>query len=204
MNTNTSTIKSYQSSIINLIEKFVKVHPRALIIRVDLRFPSSTFEFYDSFDSPTEFFDSDSSAITRFIRSLRSQIEHEKIKKSRNSIGVHHTEVGYAWVREHNRSLFHHYHLLLFFNADRYFNLGSYDSRSSLAGIIRKAWCRAINVSEDIHWELANFPENPCYRVNRKTQRNVLSDLERRIEYMTKERTKIKGHKIRNFGRSQF
>lgn len=174
-------------------------HPRWMVVRIDLHSPSG-------FSIPT-------GAMTRFIESVKAQLEH--VRQAKRSAGKRGYDpmLRYVWVRERCSAEQPHYHIALLLNRDAYFSLGSYgrlnepdqDYDAMLAGRIYKAWGVVLGVD----WRQAkagvHFPERP---VSALTSHSPLSKRQLygvffRLSYFAKLQTKQYGKGGRNFGMSQ-
>ncbi len=185
------------------------IHPRLTIVRIDLRLPDngSHSENVLERDSVTFFANTGTNLIKRFIASLKAQIGADGYAKIRAGIRVHPCEVNYFWAREYSKNHKEHYHFALTFNKDRFFALGDYGSRNTLAGMIIQAWSSALGLNPEDAATLVHFPENPIYHLNHNAPREEfmmqLYPLLTRLSYLAKERTKVYGTGQRNFGCSK-
>lgn len=166
-------------------------YPRAFAVRVDLRFPYG----YDPYGT---------GVANRFIESIQSQIDASM--KRRNS--PHSCKVRFIRVLEQGgRNLGWHYHVVLFFNAHAYRSIGKLDNinADNLANRIRKAWSRALHISESEGFHLVHFPANGSYLLeqNSASFNPTLSDFMKRLSYFAKQRTKVHGEHRRVIERSR-
>ncbi|MGR5144453.1 inovirus Gp2 family protein [Photobacterium sp. DNB23_23_1] len=197
----------YLNRIENVLDNHLTKYPRTLCIRIDLRYPITPCNVQNdySYDFPTVFINSDNDVMKRFFDSLKAQVKHEECKKIKNGKRVHNSGMSYVWVREFGESNNEHFHVLLLFNKDRYYNLGSFGSEdNNLANKIRKAWSRALNVEVMDYPNLVHFPEHPCYHLNTNADsflHNYQSVINR-ARYLAKKHTKSIGRGQRNFGAS--
>ncbi len=199
-----SHVSLYRDRIKQVIDDSLNEHPNTMIIRVDLHDPIDR----ESLDNP--FFQPkiDSGAISRFTSALKAKLRHDKhIKTQRKDWPVtRHSTLRYAWVREYTKNGKRHYHLILCFNQDAYYHMGDYDlNRNTLRTMITTAWYSALGIPIDDSGKLVNYPSNGKYLLNRKRNNfeKTYNDLMNRVDYMTKERTKIFGDGDRNFGCSR-
>ena len=188
--------------VIQTIDNSISQYGRVLAIRCDLRFADVDHE------NPHLFQNSDNAVITRFIESLKSQVEADLYSKALTLSRVHPTDVRYIWAREQDESIYQHYHVVILLNYNTYGFLGDYANHSgNLANKIQKAWCSAIGLPYPDYAALVHFPERPCCKLERTDMNNQTInyiDWLRRIAYLAKDRTKIRGAGYRNFGCSQF
>jgi hypothetical protein len=191
--------QSYLKRIHALLMDCLDVHPRWMVVRIDLHGPSGH-------SIPA-------GAVTRFVESVKAQLEH--VRQTKRSAGKRGYDpmLRYVWVREWNEADQPHYHIALLLNRDAYFSLGNYgrlnepdqDYDAMLAGRICKAWGVALGVD----WRQAkagvHFPEHPvsalaCHSPRSKQQ---LYGVFYRLSYFAKLQTKQYGEGDRNFGMSQ-
>ena len=113
-------------------------------------------------------------------------------------------EVNSVWVREFSKEHKEHFHVALMLNKDRYFSLGSYTSQGSLAWMIKKAWASALSLDVEQFSTLVHIPKNPSYTLNFNAPHdkflNQLYPVLNRLSYLAKERSKVCGTGLRNFG----
>lgn len=194
----------YMNRIRETLNKSLREHCRTMVLRVDLRLPD--FSPYES----------DSTLITRFMESLKSQKNADQIKKISNNKRCHPCRIRYIWAREFNENGKKHYHLALFFNKDTFAYPGRYKPNKdgvyqhNLALMIMEAWIRALKLNQEEnhqkHYKLVEFPEN-CYDhldMNDETYLNDYNVVMNRLDYLAKEHTKDSSDKQRNFGCSQY
>lgn len=194
----------YMNRIRETLNKSLREHCRTMVLRVDLRLPDS---------SP---YNTDSTLITRFMESLKSQKNADQIKKISNNKRYHPCRIRYIWVREFNENGKKHYHLALLFNKDTFAYPGRYKPNKegiyhhNLALMIMEAWIRALKLNQEEnhqkHYKLVEFPEN-CYDhldMNNLTYLNDYQFVIDRLDYLAKEHTKDSSDKQRNFGCSQY
>lgn len=196
----TPYIGEYLENITSVIEDAVNEHPRTIAIRCDLRFPGN----YNP--------DIISNAVSRFTASLKAQLDASDNAKRRSGMRVHPCTLRYIWVREWSTARLWHYHVVLFFNKDRFFTLGRFkndlndmDENTNLSDRIQKAWASALRIPVDEIKGLVHFPENPLYILDRGSpdfQRQYTSLFER-LSYFAKDDTKHYGDGKNNFGCSR-
>jgi hypothetical protein len=207
INTNSYGIlnQNYVKRIQDTITKALNDYPRVMILRVDLRFP----------EIDTGSYKSDSGIVTRFVVSLKAQIEADLMKKCNAGKRVHPCRVRHIWAREFNEYGKKHYHVALLFNREAYAYPGSYTSTvgnytHNLAMMIMEAWVRALGLhSVDNHtqyYALTEFPKNCYYHLSRNSENftEQHSDITNRINYLAKEFSKDNFDGQRNFGCSQY
>lgn len=197
--------QNYMKRIQNTINKALNEYPRVMVLRVDLRLPEINTGLYNT----------DSGLITRFIVSLKAQIEADLLKKQNSGKRVHPCHVRHIWAREFNEYGKKHYHVALFFNRESYAFPGSYTSTNgeythNLALMIMEAWMRALGLNTIVNYQqyypLAEFPVNCYYHLSKNsddfsTQFSAITD---RVNYLAKEYSKDNSDGQRNFGCSQY
>lgn len=193
----------YLDKLLDTINLSLLEHPRTYAIRVDLRLPG--FDVYDDCLSRDEIISYNWDRINlmkRFIESLSAKVKAQTRRMCREGKRARPCTVRYAWVRERYTSRNDHYHVVLFFNKDRYYKAGQYSSDGSLASMIIDAWSSALGCSLASNSRLVEFPKDHGYFLN-ENDRNFsqqYSDLFHRISYMAKKRTKHYGEGRRCFG----
>ena len=193
----------YQDKTLELLYSVLTKFKRVSAIRCDLRFAQD--HLGGDVDSVTCFQRSDPNAITRFFESLKSQLREEQKRKGLCMQG---SPFEYVWVREQDRSLHPHYHVMLFFNRDYYAFLGNYTDPDAvnMATRIQKAWCSSLRLDYPDYSSLVHFPSGGVYRFTKNDATANLQNYLRclhGIAYFWKIRTKDIGDGQRNFGRSQ-
>ncbi len=141
----------------------------------------------------------------RFIASLKSQLRAYDERRKRTGARVHPTKLRYLWVCEQNEAELPHYHLLFVLNKAAYWQLNHLNSSESLAGKIQKAWCSALGLDYPEYGVLVHFPDNCEYLLRRddaiKRSPEYMGFM-RRVLYLAKLRTKIRGGGRRCIGYS--
>lgn len=198
MDYNQEIIKAINS----VLDKAIQNHARVMVLRVDLRRPSSTV--ID--DLPITFVDDDDAVISRFIRSLQAKLDAQDNRLHRQRLRIYPCRLRYVWVRELSQQGYYHYHLLIILNKDRFYCLGDYNNPDSLAGMIASAWCSALRVHNGDYIRLAHFPDNAVYHLNRRDEEQFhhqKSELLYRALYLAKNHSKPYGTQTRTFGCSR-
>ncbi|EOF4703574.1 TPA: inovirus Gp2 family protein [Klebsiella michiganensis] len=209
MNINTNNYgllnQNYVARIQDTITKALNEYPRVMVLRVDLRLP----------DIETGSYKTDSGLVTRFVVSLKAQIEADLLKKRNAGKRVHACRVRHIWAREFNECGKKHYHVALLFNREAYAYPGSYtgtggEHTHNLAMMIMEAWIRALGlntvVNHQQHYPLVEFPANGYYHLskNHNDLTTQLSDVTDRVNYLAKDFSKYYSDGQRNFGCSQY
>lgn len=199
-------IEDYLESIEAVMNTALEHHPRTLMIRCDLHFPRDQLDGYRF-------------AISRFLASLKAQIEHDQRSKYRACQRVHDCQLRYIWTKEQATSELPHYHIALFLNRDSYFNLGQFqqigyapfpdtpksyfvEQAPNMACRIVRAWASALRIHESCAMGLVHFPENPTYYL-RSDDPVVFAEAFERLSYLAKADTKLYRDGTRWFGTSR-
>ncbi|WP_144203410.1 inovirus Gp2 family protein [Shewanella sp. KCT] len=194
--------QSYLQSNFDLVDHVSSLYPKVFAVRVDLRL----------FDGISV---SDNSVMTRFIESLKAQIEADYLSKRKEAQSVvHKSDVFYIWVREQGQDGKVHFHVCLFLNGNAYSSLGSFElGRNNLYNRIHKAWASALQKLcywqesldvDDVHGTI-HFPLNGRYRLNRNEEgaEQQFEKLLYRLSYFAKVDTKYYGSRVRHYGCSR-
>lgn len=178
-------IVNYLQRSLNVIQTALAHHPRTFVIGFTLRAPAGLSVMPDN-------------AISRFIESLKAQITEDRKRAARTNQRVHQTGVRYLWAKERDTSQFHHYHVLLFLNADAYRALGNKqaDDGNTAARII-KAWATALMLYPYQVRDSVHFSEPKLVNIE------DISDLMFWASYFCKAKTKEYAGGGKYFGYSQ-
>jgi len=197
--------QNYVKRIQDTLSKALNEYPRVMILRVDLRLP----------EIETGSYKSDPGIVTRFVVSLKAQIEADLLKKQNAGKRVHPCRVRHIWVREFNGHGKKHYHVALLFNREAYAYPGSYrptdgEYSHNLALMIMEAWIRALGLNSVVnhqqYYSLVEFPTNGYCHLSKNnndfiTQYEAITE---RINYLAKEYSKDYSDGERSFGCSQY
>ena len=187
------------------LNKSVNEYPRTMCLRIDLHLPADNINNHNA----------DSTLITRFIISLKAQVEADLQRKVCAGKRVHPCRIRHMWAREFNPDGKKHYHLVLLFNKDTYAYPGSYYCKEdgyvhNLSLMIMEAWVRTLNLHTQVnyqqHYSLVHFPGECYYHLNTNSQSfntDYCAAMDR-IIYLAKEHSKIGTDRQRNFGCSQY
>lgn len=180
----------WQQRIADTFGCALKTHTRVLALRVDLRLPDCTAA-------------TDGAVISRFPASLKARIDALQLRKQREGKRIWPTTLHYVWTREFGElNGKKHYHLVLLLNRDTWCGPGDYKDPDSLAGMIKQAWCSALQVDTQQYATLAHFPESPSSWLERGNATQLQQALDR-ASYLAKHHTKMTGDGERNFGCSR-
>jgi hypothetical protein len=193
----------YLDRLLNTINLSLAEHPRTYAMRVDLRLPDLTGR-HDclSRDEIVSYNRNRTNLMRRFTESLSAKVKAQGVWMRREGKRVHPCTVRYVWVKERDTAINDHYHIVLFFNKDRFHRAGEYSSDGSLAAIIMAAWSSALGCSFASSFRLVHFPKKNGYYLDENSQEfsQQYSDLFDRISYLAKKRTKHYGEGSRCFG----
>ncbi|WP_375147362.1 inovirus Gp2 family protein [Vibrio parahaemolyticus] len=196
----------YLDRIILTMSKALKDYKRVHALRLDLRLPVSDSEKNilrrDEFLNNT--FDQ-KNIIKRFFESLKAKIKAQEKRMKASEKRVYPCHLRYVWCRERNKSNNDHYHLVLFFNKDRYFSSGYRDNEESLVRLIMDAWSSALGEYVDNADRLVQLVYKGTHYLdqNKYDFDNKYQALFTRLSYFAKNRTKHYGEGKRCFGTSQ-
>ncbi len=196
----------YLDRIILTMSKALKDYKRVHALRLDLRLPVSDSEKNilrrDEFLNNT--FDQ-KNIIKRFFESLEAKIKAQEKRMKASEKRVYPCHLRYVWCRERNKSNNDHYHLVLFFNKDRYFSSGYRDNEESLVRLIMDAWSSALGEYVDNADRLVQLVYKGTHYLdqNKYDFENKYQALFTRLSYFAKNRTKHYGEGKRCFGTSQ-
>ncbi|WP_439146116.1 inovirus Gp2 family protein [Vibrio sp.] len=197
---------SYLEGLRDVMNDSVAEFPRTYAARIDLRLPNFRYDPYClSRDEIVSYNRNYTRLMKCFIQSLGSKISAQSQRKLNHGIKrVHRNNIRYGWCRERSTSESDHYHLVLFFNKDRFHTLGNYRKRGSLASMIIEAWASALNMDFEDVYRLVHFPENHGYYLmdGKPEFSQQYQKLFHRLSYLAKKETKHYGEGRRNFGTS--
>lgn len=161
---------TYLRRSLDVVSDTLARYPRVYALRVDLRFAVESPE--DDADTLTCLQRADPSVITRFMESLKSQLRADHYRQKRRGTP---SLPAFIWCREQDTSASPHYHLMLLFNKDVYAFLGDYRDydANNMGTRIQKAWCSALSLPYPDNATLVNFPDNPQYRFDRQSAREL-------------------------------
>lgn len=207
-------VSEYLALIKQTMDLSLLEHPRMLAVRIDLRLPINYAFQHERL-------------MSRFIQSLRAQVQADLDRRRSEGKRAHNTSVRYVWARELDTGHQPHYHVCLFFNKDAYRQVGLLSPgrvegaawvypdapqepmgrkpARSLAERIRMAWASALGLRMEEALGLVHFPFNGVYRVNARSGccEIEVAGLFNRLSYMAKAKTKQYGMRERHFGASR-
>lgn len=180
-------------------------YPRTYILRIDLRFPDEYYTYYHD----------DSTVMTRFMASLKSQIKQTQLRKYKQGKRVHPCRVRYVWSREFGQKGKKHYHVALMLNNDAYGYVGTFYPVNgryvhNLALMIMEAWVRTLNLHH-LQGYAATYYPLVCFVPAGNFHINIhdgdyaerYDTVMRRLSYLAKYYSKVSDDGQHNFGCSQ-
>jgi hypothetical protein len=191
----------YLERMEEMMERALDEHPRTFAVRIDCRLPEQNDRddiFYVHID--------DRFIMRDFSTSLKSKIEAQNKRKKREGVRVRSNRTRKIWCRERKVSQNYHYHLVLCFNKDKFWKLGDFKNRDSLASKVIEAWASALGIDFEDAVGLVHFPEKGAYLldINDKHFGKYFDQFFYRISYLAKKETKYFEDGRRNFGCSPF
>lgn len=198
----------YLDRIILTMSKALKDYKRVHALRLDLRLPVSDSDSEKNILRRDEFLNNtfdQKNIIKRFFESLKAKIKAQEKRMKASEKRVYPCHLRYVWCRERNKSNNDHYHLVLFFNKDRYFSSGYRDNEESLVRLIIDAWSSALGEYVDNADRLVQLVYKGTHYLdqNKYDFENKYQALFTRLSYFAKNRTKHYGEGKRCFGTSQ-
>lgn len=187
------------------LDKSLLEYPRTFVLNIILRLPDENYEHYKA----------DPKLITRFIESLKSQIESAQKRKATQGKRTRSCNIRYVWSREFGEEKGKkHYHVALMLNNDVYCNAGTYHPVEgqyihNLALMIMEAWIRTLGLNNTLdyqkHYSLVHFVREGDFRLDKNGEKFEFyyGQLGRSLSYFTKLATKDSSDGMRNFGCSQ-
>lgn len=193
----------YLDKLYFVIRNALSDHAKTLAIRVDLRLSPDWFNN----DMPPCHPNLSHDLMTRFIRSLMAKIVSYRQRLTNQGKRAHRCTLRYYWVKEIETSSYPHYHALLFFNKDLFWQLGCFNSAGhGLSSMIQEAWLSALGLAKyDAYRSLVHFPDNPTYVLDR-SQPDFEANFKAlvfRASYLAKDRSKVYSAMDRSIGYSQ-
>ena len=159
--------------------------------------------------------------ITRFRKSLKSQVDADLHARSIRRDRSVKSDVHLVWTREKWQSDNCHFHVAVFLNGDAYNGVGSYvlpdvgeryqyfvpgRARAvSLHHRLTRAWASALGLTEEQGNGLVEYPNNSQFRVDSNAAgfQSDYFELFKRLSYMAKIRTKDFGGGADCYGSSR-
>ncbi|MET4878279.1 inovirus Gp2 family protein [Morganella morganii] len=204
--------EKYKMIVTDKLYSSLEMYKRIYVVRFDLRFPVIINDDCDDgiYDYSVV---KNNKVITRFFSSVKSKIKaelnrrySESMKKYKAKLIKHKPRryedgMRYVWVKEiGEESERKHYHVLMFFNKDCFFNC---NISSRLQRIIDSAWNSALGLSDEIklvHYCFFQYENLSIYDDDLEEKKKIMLDY---YFYLTKEYTKTYDVKERSIGYSK-
>lgn len=188
------------------LQRCLHEYPRTFVLRIDLRLPDENYAEYLE----------DSTLMTRFMESLKSQIRFTQKRKVKQGKRVHPSKVRYVWAREFGEEKGKkHYHVALMLNNDAWYTAGTYYPKQGqyvhcLGLMIMDAWVRALKLHAQLDYQkkyypLIEFVLEGDFNLNTNGEQFSwhYDTIMRRLSYLAKRFSKDNSDEHRNFGCSQ-
>ncbi|MEH6784582.1 MAG: inovirus Gp2 family protein [Alcanivorax jadensis] len=194
---------------LNVMKQAINRHRRTFVTLFILRYPHG-------YAIPPN------GCISRFMRSLRAQIEADLKARHRETGRSLTCDLNFLWAREIADSDNCHFHVAIFLNQDAYHRTGNYslpirsrrceyctspirDRATNLSQRISRAWATAIGVTEDQVTGLVDYPKNSDFHLDENEADFEFQFLRlfRRLSYYAKIRTKDYGESADCYGSSR-
>ncbi|MPW31883.1 inovirus Gp2 family protein [Agarivorans sp. B2Z047] len=187
--------RCYLDATFNTLQRAIAEHPRTFAIRVDLRLPQNGRVYNNQ-------------VITRFIKSLNSQLQHNRKQAALRLSYAHPNTLRYIWCREQQTGEQSHFHVLLLLNADAFDRLGLLTTRQgNMAARITRAWVSALGFCVHYDWDdiapLVHFCKNGTYLVGQRHDDRAFNALFFRASYLSKKTSKYNDYHQHAFGCSR-
>ncbi len=187
-------VNEYLHGINETLWRATNEYPRVSLFLVDIRLPSRGVFREDSF-------------MTRFLASLKAQIEADIFHKHRMGKRTYPCRMRFVWAREISPSSDRsHFHVGLLLNKDTYHVLGDFDATGgNMAARITRAVSSALAISFESARGLAHFPDESVRYLDANAldfgyQRAMVFE---RLSYLAKAATKHYGSHANHFGCSR-
>lgn len=195
----------YLDKIIDTLNHACDEYKRVYAVRIDLKMPQAPQELDClSRDEIVNQCRSRDRAISLFTESLKAKIKAMDHRYDKAKQRVRPTIVRFIWCRERDTSANDHYHMVLFFNKEKFHKLGDWERRGTLAGMIREAWVSALGMDYHNTDGLVHFTKNGGYYLHQSKPEFTCQyeNLFYRLSYLAKKETKHYGEGRRNFSTS--
>jgi len=186
-------VKDYLDSTFECFQKAIDQYGRVCMMRFDLHVP----EDYAAVALR------DNHLMSKFLQSLKSQIQWSQNGSKKEGNRVHDTNVRYLWCRETSSTGRIHYHVVLLLNHDAYAFIGGFDlGKDNMYRRIHDAWASALGMYPPDILGLVHIPENPVYQIRRDNAASFNSAFHR-ASYLCKVESKEYGQGFHSFGSSR-
>lgn len=195
-------IDSNLNKIYEILKDATRDFPRITAFRIDLRYPQD----YEV--------DRREGVITRFFRSLESQLYAELKRRKSKGKSVSRECLRYIWCKEIESSKNPHFHIVIILNKDNFRSLGDYKNFKSrrrnckhFYHMVVDAWSRVLGIEQNEAHQAVYVPENPTYYVfdrhpfddciyeddEESSFEQMFNELFNRVVYLAKYRTRAYG-----------
>lgn len=193
VNTRYELVELYLSKLKSVIDLSIQDYPRVYAVCLQLHCQYPTDELMNS-----------NKVMSRFKDALDSRIASYQKRSTRNDLPLDRCRVRIVWGREQSGSHVPHFHVVLLFNRELFYTLGSFlPGAGSLFQIIQSAWCSALNIPREYAAGLVHVPSNAEYCLNRSDDYAQLSSFFQHASYLCKVDTKCFGQVLQSFGGSR-
>ena len=199
--------ENYLTAVRDLMDRALAQHPRTCVMHFTARLPYG-------WQGPR------GGLADRFIASLRSQIDADLRRKSKQGKRTHECRVRQVWCREFSEEGQPHYHIAILVNRDAYSVLGRVagsqevdcpwwlweeEAVANMAERIQRAWCRVLQLTSQQGRALVHFPRNAVQLMSRSEPSfpDQYQAVFRRLSYLAKVNTKLYEDGYKNFGCSR-
>lgn len=193
INTENELVEQYLSKLRQVIDLSTQDYPRVCAVIVQLH---CTYL--------TEDLDCSNKVMGRFKDALDSRIDSYRKRSTRSDLTRDLCRVRIAWGRERSKSHLPHFHVVLLFNRELFYSLGTfYSDKGSFYQIIQAGWCSALNIPSESGGRLVQVPDDALYYLNRSDDYAQLPRFFQHASYLCKVDTKCFGQRLQSFGGSR-
>ncbi len=202
------TQPSYQGLSVNITYELVEQYLHKLKRVIDLSIQDYPRVFAVCLQlhckCPTEDLANNNKVMSRFKDAVDSRIASYQKRSTRCDLTLDLCRMRIAWGREQSGSHLPHFHVVLLFNRELFYSLGSFNSDTGgLFQLILSAWCSALNIPREYAAGLVHVPSNAEYYLNRSDEYAQLPSFFQRASYLCKVDTKCFGQGLQSFGGSR-
>ncbi|EOK5754037.1 inovirus Gp2 family protein [Vibrio vulnificus] len=178
-------IPSCLLAIKSTFDRALEQYPRALLLRIDLRYPKG-------FSSEKV----SSNQITKFQESFKAMMCAYLKRKNHNR----HSKPRFIWCKEKANSGNPHYHVAVLLNGDVFQGLGPYDDLTGeyFSGMIAKAWASATGLLVEQASRAIYFAKSGTCEINKRCDKEIYDNQYNqafyRVSYFAKKESKLPGN----------
>lgn len=193
VNTNYELVESYLRKLKWVIDLSIQNYPRVFAVCLQLHCKCPTEDLVNS-----------NKVMSRFKDAADARIESYQKRSTRSDLTLDLCRMRMVWGREQSKSHLPHFHVVLLFNRDLFYRLGSFNSnQQNLFRIIKEAWCSALEMEPEQSEGLVEVPKHAEYFLNRADGYMRLPSFFQRASYLCKVDTKCFGQGLQSFGGSR-